>query len=63
MIPREVTDAGTAGAAMTAPVWLQWLEQALQPFMLYGAATLLLLRLIIALRELLKPVNKEKDRE
>lgn len=56
---REVIDAGTVAIAASTPVWVQHVEQMLQPFMVIGAATLVALRILVALKELLKK-DKEK---
>ena len=51
---REVIDAGTVTIAASTPVWVQHVEQMLQPFMVIGAAILVALRILVALKELFK---------
>lgn len=51
---KEMNDIATASAVITTPVWLQWVEVVLQPFMITGAFVLLVLRLYIAVRDIKK---------
>jgi len=42
---KNVVDATIATGLMSTPIWLQWVEQSLQLFMLVGGSILLLFRL------------------
>lgn len=51
-------DTSISVPAMTSPFWLQHLEFWLQHFVVLGASILLILRIVLALREL-----RAKDKE
>ncbi len=43
--PKLVLDTAIATGMVTTPIWLQWVEQSLQLFMLIGGSILLIARL------------------
>ncbi len=51
-IPSNVVDGLTSSAAVTAPWWLAYLHGAMQELMLIGGFVLLVLRIVIAVKEL-----------
>lgn len=48
----SMTDFGLGGAAVTVPLWLQYLEAWAQAFVMIGGAVLLVMRLVLAVRDL-----------
>jgi hypothetical protein len=53
---KNVVDTTLATSLVSTPIWLQWVEQSLQLFMLVGGSILLIFRLWAMLRE-----RKSKD--
>ena len=53
---KNITDTTIATGLVSTPIWLQWVEQGLQLFMLVGGSILLLFRLWAMYRE-----RKSKD--
>ena len=43
--PKTILDTTIATSLLSTPIWLQWLEQSLQLFMLVGGSVLLVFRL------------------
>jgi hypothetical protein len=43
--PKLIIDTAIATGMVTTPIWLQWVEQSLQLFMLIGGSILLIARL------------------
>ncbi len=43
--PKLILDTAIATGMVTTPIWLQWVEQSLQLFMLIGGSILLIARL------------------
>ena len=58
--PKTVIDATIATGMIGTPIWLQWVEQGLQIFMLVGGAALLIMRLWIMYNEF-KNRKENKD--
>ena len=52
----NITDTTLATGLVSTPIWLQWVEQGLQLFMLVGGSILLIFRLWAMYRE-----RKSKD--
>ena len=48
---KNVTDTALSTSLVSTPIWLQWVEQGLQLFMLVGGSVLLVFRLWAMLRE------------
>ena len=48
---KNATDKVIATSLVSTPIWLQWVEQGLQLFMLVGGSVLLIFRLWAMLRE------------
>ena len=48
---KNVTDTALSTSLVSTPIWLQWVEQGLQLFMLVGGSVLLTFRLWAMLRE------------
>ena len=53
---KNITDTPLATGLVSTPIWLQWVEQGLQLFMLVGGSILLIFRLWAMYRE-----RKSKD--
>ena len=53
---KNITDTTLATGLVSTPIWLQWVEQGLQRFMLVGGSILLIFRLWAMYRE-----RKSKD--
>jgi len=53
---KNITDTTLATGLVSTPIWLQWVEQGLQLFMLVGGSILLIFRLWAMYRE-----RKSKD--
>lgn len=49
---KNTVDAAIGVGALSSPVWLQWIENGLGLFMLFGGAALLALRIYLAIREI-----------
>tara|TARA_Y100000593_G_C4302110_1_gene333893 strand:+ start:379 stop:573 length:195 start_codon:yes stop_codon:yes gene_type:complete len=58
--PKTVIDTTIATGMISTPIWLQWVEQGLQIFMLVGGAALLIMRLWIMYNEF-KNRKENKD--
>ena len=54
---KNIVDATIATSLVSTPIWLQWVEQSLQLFMLIGGSILLIYRLWI----MFKGVKSKKD--
>ena len=48
---KNVTDTALSTSLVSTPIWLQWVEQGLQLFMLVGGSVLLVFRLWAMLTE------------
>ena len=53
---KNITDTALATSLVSTPIWLQWVEQSLQLFMLVGGSILLIFRLWAMIKE-----RKSKD--
>ena len=48
---KNVTDTALSTSLVSTPIWLQWVEQGLQLFMLVGGSVLLAFRLWAMIKE------------
>lgn len=54
---KNIVDTTIATSLVSTPIWLQWVEQSLQLFMLIGGSLLLIYRLWV----MFKGVKSKKD--